>query len=558
VNIAPQDSQLVRDARDLLTAPDKVLAYQEHLDDIWEVYQTLNVDEASARLRAVHQAAYDPVEDSSALRQLHSALRNHVFEFGDNLGSLGGAHQGEFPTVHIWYVNGILTTSVGAANAVGGLRALAEERGLSQPVRWKLFYNSSFLEDPSSGKSMCVFAKLDRLAGVPFTRSEQILHLINFLPSGPDSTAIALADSILRDGETGVSMVLVGHSQGTLMIQEALETLGVPDPCVASISLAGPLGQGTWPAVETELDGFVVAGERAKDIILRLNANDFDQVATNISQDFDWAIIDYESVGWAPLVVAGLNLMYDGKLHSMLNSYIAGDNSSSRIVELLNDALQGFQEDSECSPSAGSLTVHAITSGTGSDIDGYRVNLDQVLWEDIDVIGSVTISDVPPGEHVVTLEDVAPNCAVEGENPRSVIVPPGGVAETTFNVQCVDAKSPVAIAAGQTHTCAVSADARGYCWGNASGGALGNGATAGSFSAPDSVRGGLAFVSIVTGSGHSCGLTTDSLAYCWGLNNWGQLGIGTTGHQRWRATYVRHHVRRHGVLLGQRCLWSTR
>ena len=36
------------------------------------------------------------------------------------------------------------------------------------------------------------------------------------------------------------------------------------------------------------------------------------------------------------------------------------------------------------------------------------------------------------------------------------------------------------------------------------------------------------FRQLSTGDNHSCGVTTDSLAYCWGDNHYGQLGDGTT------------------------------
>ena len=42
------------------------------------------------------------------------------------------------------------------------------------------------------------------------------------------------------------------------------------------------------------------------------------------------------------------------------------------------------------------------------------------------------------------------------------------------------------------------------------------------------VAGGLQFRQVSTGWGHTCGITTDDLAYCWGLNWTGNLGDGTT------------------------------
>src|SRR5216110_2256484 len=41
---------------------------------------------------------------------------------------------------------------------------------------------------------------------------------------------------------------------------------------------------------------------------------------------------------------------------------------------------------------------------------------------------------------------------------------------------------------------------------------------------PAPVAGGLRFTTVSAGRFHTCGLATDSTAYCWGSNGWGQLG----------------------------------
>jgi len=64
------------------------------------------------------------------------------------------------------------------------------------------------------------------------------------------------------------------------------------------------------------------------------------------------------------------------------------------------------------------------------------------------------------------------------------------------------------------------------CWGDNGFGVLGNGTQSGSTSTPTDVRGGLAFTQVSTSTLHVCGLTTAGEAYCWGSNSTGQGGTG--------------------------------
>ncbi|MFL5495476.1 MAG: RCC1 domain-containing protein [Gemmatimonadales bacterium] len=89
------------------------------------------------------------------------------------------------------------------------------------------------------------------------------------------------------------------------------------------------------------------------------------------------------------------------------------------------------------------------------------------------------------------------------------------------------------VSAGSAHTCGVTTDDRAYCWGENSLGQLGNGTTGDRSLTPVAVAGGLRFRHVSAGSGHSsnehtCGVTTDDRAYCWGGNGSAQLGDGTT------------------------------
>lgn len=78
------------------------------------------------------------------------------------------------------------------------------------------------------------------------------------------------------------------------------------------------------------------------------------------------------------------------------------------------------------------------------------------------------------------------------------------------------------------HTCGIAIDGQAFCWGWNNNGQLGDGTTT-TRDAPVLVSGGLAWQSISTGGGfgnHTCAVTTSGSAYCWGLNERGQLGNG--------------------------------
>ena len=107
----------------------------------------------------------------------------------------------------------------------------------------------------------------------------------------------------------------------------------------------------------------------------------------------------------------------------------------------------------------------------------------------------------------------------------------GGVACSTRPVAVLGGLRFRAVSAGERHTCGITTDYLAYCWGENGGGRLGDG-TMVSRSTPVAVAGGLSFRQVSAGSLHTCGVTTDNRAYCWGYNGSGQLGDGTSSDPR--------------------------
>lgn len=112
----------------------------------------------------------------------------------------------------------------------------------------------------------------------------------------------------------------------------------------------------------------------------------------------------------------------------------------------------------------------------------------------------------------------AAGCQGDGEPPTGPELSPALATASALSFR--------QISAGYFHSCGVTTDNRAYCWGQNISGQLGDGSTTDRLR-PVAVAGGHSFAEVSAGAYYTCGITTDDRAYCWGDNGTGQLGDGT-------------------------------
>lgn len=100
----------------------------------------------------------------------------------------------------------------------------------------------------------------------------------------------------------------------------------------------------------------------------------------------------------------------------------------------------------------------------------------------------------------------------------------GGTANSAMPLRVANLDAALDISSGADHVCVVRQDGTVWCWGSNRYGQLGFGEVGPGVSIPTQVPGILNAVAVGLGDNHSCALTVDRTVWCWGWNNYGQSG----------------------------------
>jgi alpha-tubulin suppressor-like RCC1 family protein len=185
--------------------------------------------------------------------------------------------------------------------------------------------------------------------------------------------------------------------------------------------------------------------------------------------------------------------------------------------------------------AVGGGTACAVPVGYGLSCWGFR-NLGNNSWLDEALTPEPRTA---PSFVTISLAD-AFGCGLDasaltwcwGRNVSGALGNSGHGAYTATPVPVTSAPAFTAIAVGGSHGCGLTAGGKVYCWGSTYNGRVGDG-TYGEKQCgeeycrpvPTEVKAqGQLFTAVTAGGGHSCALTADGRAFCWGANLSGQLG----------------------------------
>jgi len=407
----PQDS-LTRSVQRVNTSVVPAPVFQAALDQLVRLADQAGPDAAVNRAQGLLLPPPASVTDVNALLRVNAALAGRTFEIvggpdvRPDLAPTPEAVPGVVTPVDtvtpttLVFVNGIWNDHSAALESMSRLMAIATNRGLlsgggaTRTMGLALVYNPStrfltsvtadaqcflsMLNSPfSPQRAPTQSSDLPAACGVVGDIQESLQQYINIVLNnaqgqiaGPAQDLIAAIDRFRVDRKHNV--ILVGHSQGTMVVREALSRLGSQNTsevgCVGSINVASPVGDLGWPGLQTPVSGRIAKGGVSQDILAFIPGLKFPGLSSERTDLWDRVIGALEILGPNSLsVVARVGAGVD--LHSF-----ATYANTPRSAAWLGDALvQAYQD--LAAACAGQLTGTVEDAVSGLPIAGATVAL---------------------------------------------------------------------------------------------------------------------------------------------------------------------------------------
>jgi hypothetical protein len=207
------------------------------------------------------------------------------------------------------------------------------------------------------------------------------------------------------------------------------------------------------------------------------------------------------------------------------DGYCFGDNSEGELGVGAKGQFSQFPE-----PVSGGHKFRAISAGEqhscGLTTAGKAYCWGR-RWRDypVAVRGDQTFESIASGDDF--------GCALAkgrawcwGDNYHGQLGRSDGVRSSTWVPAPVSMEAGISltqISSGRWHSCAVTSQGQALCWGNNEYGQAGNSEQLAATAIPN-----LKFLSVAAGDESTCGIARDGRAWCWGIANYGALGAGWT------------------------------
>ncbi|HWN18891.1 MAG TPA: galactose oxidase-like domain-containing protein [Gemmatimonadales bacterium] len=121
--------------------------------------------------------------------------------------------------------------------------------------------------------------------------------------------------------------------------------------------------------------------------------------------------------------------------HSALSRFRGYQVAGSALLVIAGIGV-GCSGENLAGPDAGTLEVISSTTGAEPDVDGYTLQIDAGAPQPLGPNATLRFPEVALGSHSVLLAGASTNCAVQGDNPRSINVTAGETVSLTFAVAC--------------------------------------------------------------------------------------------------------------------------